>query len=331
MINRRVFLGATAALLCRDVEARNDSWQPVITEARKMDQCYAISVYKDGTELLTEVFRGPPVDQLVPIKSVSKSIVAALAGAAIDRGEIYSTEDTLGKLIPDLIPSSADAGVSYITVENLLTMQAGLERTSGRNYNVWVTSADWIADALSRPIVAEPGTRMLYSTGSTHVLGAILSEVSGQSLLDLARTRIGQPLGIEIPAWTRDPQGRYLGGNEMALTLDAMVRFGELYRNSGRFEGVQVLSEDWVERSFEPVTRSMFSGLGYGYGWFLGQSYGTRYALARGYGGQIICVVPQLALTVAITSDPNRVARTAGYFGDLLRLIENTIIPVART
>ena len=60
-------------------------------------------------------------------------------------------------------------------------------------------------------------------------LGAVLSEATGQSLLSLSRERLGQPLGFEVPSWVRDPQGRYLGGNEMALTLDGMVRFGELY------------------------------------------------------------------------------------------------------
>ena len=208
-------------------------------------------------------------------------------------------------------------------------MQAGLERTSGANYGGWVSSANWVANALARPIVAEPGTQMLYSTGTTHVLGAVLAEISGESLLSLARNRLGRPLGIEIPAWTRDPQGRYLGGNEMALTIAAMVRFGEMYRNKGRVGSTQILSEDWVSASFRPVTRSQFSGLGYGYGWFLGREGAVDYALARGYGGQIICVVPELSLTIAITSDPTLPARSGGYFGDLIRLINQAIIPTA--
>jgi CubicO group peptidase (beta-lactamase class C family) len=215
-------------------------------------------------------------------------------------------------------------------VEDLVTMRAGLERTSGANYGAWVSSANWVADALSRPLVAEPGGRMLYSTGSFHVLGAVLSEVSGQSLLELARARLGRPLGIDIPAWTRDPQGRYLGGNEMALSLQGMVGFGEMVRQGGRHDGQQVLSADWVARLLEPRTQSPFSGLGYGYGWFLGRSGGTEYALARGYGGQVICIAPALELTVALTSDPTRPARSGGYFGDLMALIEETILPTAK-
>lgn len=330
MMDRRQFLASGCAVLAAPAFAQADLWAEIAGAARDLDQCRAIMIRQSGQTVLSEAFRGPSLARSVPIKSVSKTVVAALVGAALDRDELPSLSVTLGQVAPGLIPTDADPGVSDITIENLITMQAGLERTSGPNYGAWVSSRNWVANALSRPFVAEPGSRMLYSTGSFHVLGAVLSEVSGQSLLALARQRLGEPLGIDIPAWVRDPQGRYLGGNEMALTLDAMVRFGEMYRQNGKFGGVQVLSADWVSRSLQQRTQSAFSGLRYGYGWFLGQGAGVDYALARGYGGQIICVAPDLALTVAITSDPTRPARSGGHFGDLQRLIEQQILPLAQ-
>lgn len=329
-ITRRHMIASTAALCATRTFAQDLSWQTVVAQASAMDQCHAIEIHHNGAPVVSERFRGPAIGRLVPIKSVSKTIVAALTGAALDRGEIPSLQSTLADLAPGLIPRGADPRVGAITVKNLVTMQAGLERTSGANYGSWVSSSNWVADALLRPIVAEPGARMLYSTGSFHVLGALLAEVSGDSLLGLARARLGRPLGIEVPAWTRDPQGRYLGGNEMALSLEAMVRFGEMYRQGGMWEGMRVLSRRWVTQSLRPVTRSPFSGMDYGYGWFLARSGGTDYALARGYGGQIICIAPDLGLTVAITSDPTRPARSGGYFGDLKALIEGEILPVAR-
>lgn len=329
-ITRRHFIAGAAAVSAAPLRAQTPDWSGVAAQAGSLGQCNAILIHQHGEKVLSEVFRGPAMGRSVPVKSVSKTVVAALLGAALDKGEIPSPQATIAELAPDLIPSGADPRVGAITVENLVTMQAGLERTSGANYGGWVSSADWVRDALGRPFVAEPGGRMLYSTGSFHVLGAILSGVSGQSLLQLTRARLGDPLGIEIPAWTRDPQGRYLGGNEMSMSMPAMVRFGEIYRQGGTHDGTQLLSEGWVEASFRPVTRSPWSGLAYGYGWFLGEAGGTRYALARGYGGQVICVVPQLALTLAITSDPTRPARSAGYFGDLMQLIEGAILPVAR-
>ena len=328
-ISRRAFLSTAALLSSSRIGADTIQWHSVVKKARAYEQCRAILIFQDSKQVLSEVFRGPGIDRAVPIKSVSKTIVAALAGAAVDRGEIPTVKSTLGTLVPDLIPPRAHPEVKNITVENLLTMQAGLERTSGRNYGAWVNSRDWVSNALSRPMVAEPGTRMLYSTGSSHIMGAVLSKVANKNLLSLTRERLGKPLGIEIPSWTRDPQGRYLGGNEMAMTISAMIRFGEMYRNGGTFDGKQILSEAWVNQSLIMATRSVFSGLGYGYGWFLGSVGKTDYALARGYGGQIICIVPQLKLTIAITSDPTRLARSAGYFGDLLNLIDNDIIPAA--
>ena len=334
-ISRRLFLGSVATLAAcplsakEPVSIKNNDWHEVTRVARSLDQCRAIAIYQNGEQSLFELLRGTTFDQTVPIKSVSKTVVAALAGAAYDRGEIPSVDATIAELAPDLIPSKADPLVGTISIKNLLTMQAGLEPTSGASYGNWISSGNWVANALSRPIVSEPGTRMLYSTGTSHVLGAILSKVSGKSLLTLARERIGQPLGFGVPSWTRDPQGRYLGGNEMALSIPAMISFGEMFRNNGRANNLQVLSETWVKQSRIAATRSMFSGLGYGYGWFLGNRNGTSYTLARGYGGQIICIVPDLALTLVIVSDPARPARTGGYFGDLMRLIEELVIPIA--
>ncbi len=330
LIKRRVFLSGAASALATPMLAQADQWAAVADAARALPQCRALAIRQSGQAVLSQVFRGPAINRAVPIKSVSKTIVAALTGAALDRAEIASVDVRLGDVAPRLIPSRADPRVAEITVADLVTMQAGLERTSGGNYGAWVSSPNWVADALSRPFVAEPGRRMLYSTGSFHILGAVLAEVSGQSLLTLARARLGQPLGIDIPAWTRDPQGRYMGGNEMALTLEGMVRFGEMYRLGGQFGGAQVLSADWVARSFQTRTRSPFSGLDYGYGWFLGQAAGVRYALARGYGGQIICVAPEVELTVALTSDPTQPARSGGYFGDIMRLIQGAVLPTAR-
>jgi CubicO group peptidase (beta-lactamase class C family) len=174
-------------------------------------------------------------------------------------------------------------------------------------------------------MIREPGRGMLYSTGSAHVLGVALARASGRSLLAQARERLGDPLGIAIPAWSRDPQGFYLGGNEMALSPLGLVAFGEVYRRGG----AGVLGPDWVAASFVPRTRSPFSGLDYGYGWFLGGAGGQRVALARGYGGQVVCLVPDLGLTVAITSDPTRPARSEGYFGALMDLIGGTLVPEA--
>lgn len=327
---RAVLAGAAALLAGRIAPAATDGFAAVADRARGFDQLNALVVARDGTTIFAEAFRGPALNRPVNVKSVSKTLVASVTGAALDRGVVPSLGATLGEVAPGLIPDGADPRVAAITLENLVTMQAGLGRTSGANYGAWVESRDWVAYALSQPFEDQPGGRMLYSTGSFHVLGAALAEASGRSLLAMTRDWIGDPLGIEVPGWTRDPQGYYLGGNEMALSPMALLRFGEMTRQVGRWDGAQVLSADWIAASLTPRTRSPYSGLRYGYGWFLGRADGTDLALARGYGGQVVAIAPDRGVTLVITSDPTRPARSEGYFGDLMALIDEAILPAAR-
>ncbi len=325
MINRRNLLLTACATLAAPRIARAQSGE-LTSAIRNMPQLHSLQVRRGDEVVFAEAPRGPGLDNPANIKSCSKSIVALLLGCAIDRGEIASVDAPLSAVAPGILPTSASPGVGDITMEDLVTLRAGLERTSGANYGGWVSSSNWLADALSRPMVAEPGQRMLYSTGSTHILGAALAEAAGQSLLALARDRIGNPLGIEIPPWTRDPQGYYLGGNEMALRPTAMLRIATLVRDGGKFDGRQVVSSDWIAASTQPRARSPWSGLSYGYGWFLSRS---GFVLGRGYGGQIIAAHPNRDLAVAITSDPTQPARSEGYFGDLMRLLEGPVLSVA--
>lgn len=325
MIARRDLLFAACATIAAPLVARAQSVD--LREAiRDLPQLHSLQIRRGNETVFAEAPRGPGLDGLANIKSCSKSVVALLLGCAIDRGEIASVDATLGVVAPDIVPEGAASGVVEITMEDLVTLRAGLERTSGANYGAWVSSPNWLADALSRPMIAAPGTRMLYSTGSTHILGAALTKAAGQSLLDLARDRLGDPLGISIPPWTRDPQGYYLGGNEMALRPTAMLRIATLVRDGGRFAGEQVVSQDWIAASTEPRARSPWSGLSYGYGWFLSRS---GYVIGRGYGGQIMAAHPGRNLAVAITSDPTQPARSGGYFGDLMRLLEGPVLSVA--
>ncbi|TVP71444.1 MAG: class C beta-lactamase-related serine hydrolase [Rhodobacteraceae bacterium] len=334
-LSRRAMLatGLAAAMVpLTPIRARaaQGSWDAVADQARGLEQLRSLVIAHQGEVILAEAFRGPALTRAVNVKSVSKTIVAAVTGAAIDRGVVPGITARLGEIAPDLIPSGADPRVSDLTLEHLVTMQAGLERTSGANYGAWVSSRNWVANALSRPFVAEPGRGMLYSTGSFHVLGAALSRATGQSLLAMTRDWLGRPLGIEVPGWTVDPQGFYLGGNEMAFAPLDLIRFAEMTRLGGQWDGQQVLSPGWMQAALEPRTRSAFSGLSYGYGWFLGRADGVDYALARGFGGQVICVAPARGLSVVITSDPTLPARSEGHFGALRRLIDAGILPAAQ-
>lgn len=303
--------------------------EATLARAAAFPGLHALLVARNGQEIVGEAIRGPGLDRPVNVKSVSKSIMAALAGAAIERGILEGVDQPIAPVLDGLVPANADPRVRAITIDHLLTMRAGLERTSGRNYGRWVSSPNWVRYALSRPFVDEPGGRMLYSTGSYHLLSAVLTHASGRTTLALARDWLGEPLGIDIPPWTRDPQGIYLGGNNMVLSPRALLRFGEMYRQGGSFDGRRVLPGSWIEASWTPRTRSFFTGHAYGYGWFIAKARGHPVYFAWGYGGQMVYVVPDLALTAVVTSDPTVPWGRTGYVRELHALLADGIIPAA--
>lgn len=289
----------------------------------------ALIVARHGDILAERAFRGPGLTTPVNVKSVSKSVISALIGIAIARGALKDSDQRIAQLLANRLPSQTDPRLQRITVGHLLSMRAGLERTSGRNYGRWVASADWVRHALSRPFVGEPGGRMLYSTGNTHLLSAILTRSTGRDTLDLARDWLGAPLGISIPAWQRDPQGIYLGGNNMLLSPRALLRFGELFRNGGVHRGRHILPESWIRDSWTARTRSPFSGDEYGLGWFIANVCSHPVYYARGFGGQFVHIVPALGLTVVITSNATINTRVGGYRGALAALLRDDLIPAA--
>jgi CubicO group peptidase (beta-lactamase class C family) len=324
-LTRRVFGAGLAASVVWSGRARASAWSPAIAKAREMVQLHALVVVSEGREVFASSLRGPGLDRPANVKSVSKTLLATLTGAAIERGVLPGVDTPVLPYLRARAPRGMDPRVEAITVEDLITMRSGLVRTSGANYGAWVNSTDWLAFILRSPMHSAPGQKFSYSTGDWHVLATVLSRAANASLLDLARSWLARPLGVEVRGWTRDPQGIYMGGNNMALSPRAMAAFGEAIRTGG----VPIVRRSWVDASWKPRARSPFSGHDYGYGWFLANLGGERVAYARGYGGQVIWVVPGAGLTVVATSDPNQPARSEGHMGALHALLANEIIPAA--
>lgn len=301
----------------------------VVAQAERLPRLRSLIVMRHGQELAAHRFNdGPPLDRPVNIKSASKSVLSALVGIAIDRGVLTGADQPVLSILRADAPARPDPRLERLTVGNLLSMQAGLERTSGENYGRWVSSPNWVRYALSRPFVEEPGGAMLYSTGSSHLLSAMLTRASGRDTHALAQDWLAEPLGIIMPRWPRDPQGVYFGGNDMLMSPRALARFGEMYRNGGRVGSRQVVPADWVEASWQPRTTSPWSGERYGYGWFVSDAGGHPMRFAWGYGGQMLYIVPALELTVVMTSDATA-AREGGHIQALHALMREGIVGAA--
>ena len=302
-----------------------------LTTAEGFSRIHSLIIARNAEPYVERRFRGPALDATVNIKSASKAIISTLVGIAIDRGVLDGPDQRIGALLADRIPDGADPRVRDITLGMLMSMQAGLERTSGRHYGRWVSSNDWVAFVLGQPMVDEPGGQMLYSTGNTHLISAILTRESGESTLALARSWLGGPLGVAFPPWDRDPQGIYLGGNNMGMSPRGLLRFGEMIRQGGTIGDTRVVSRDWIDTALEPRTRSRYTDHGHGYGWFRYEADdGTPIHYAWGFGGQMVYVIPDIAVTVVVTSDPYTGSATDRYNRALHAMVADHIVPAAR-
>lgn len=296
--------------------------------AAQMPRLYSLLVARHGELEREAYFNGAGPRRIANIKSASKAVVSTLVGIAIDEGHLEGLDQPVLDFLPEYRGVNGDPRLESVTLGDLLGMTAGLQSTSGRNYGGWVASRDWVRDALGRPFAEEPGGRMVYSTGNTHLLSAILTRATGESTLAYARRALFQPLGITLSPWTRDPQGIYLGGNEMGLLPREMLIYGELYRNGGIHEGHRLVASDWISESWTQRGTSRFNGHGHGLGWWIREYAGYDVFFAWGHGGQYIFLVPDLELTVVTTSNPAG-GRSGAPTRALHDLLEQVLIPAA--
>ena len=309
----------------------------VYARASRLPKLRSLLVQLRDTLVAERYYGGATATRPANLKSASKSVVSALLGAAIAERHVPGLDATLA----DALPRDAralDSAKRAITLEDLVTMRSGLESTSIYNYGAWVSSRDWIRYALARPLVAPPGHDggpMIYSTGNSHLLAAVLTRATGQSLYAYYARTLARPLGIVPRPWPTDPRGVYFGGNDMRMTPREALRFGALYLHGGvappgtPAAGRRLLARAWIDSSWVPRTRSSFSGEDYGYGWWMRDAVGARgmhrVYYAWGYGGQFVYVVPSLSLVVVATSDPDAPERDHGHLNAVHALLDAVV------
>jgi len=321
-----VIAGITALTLSVTSQSAPDpALQAAAKSAAGIPRLHSLLVSRRG-QLVLEHYAPGRANRLANVKSVSKSIVAALVGIAIERRLLKGVDQPIADFFPEL-RKDADPRKQRITIEDLLTMRQGLESTSFDNYGAWVKSRNWVRYVLERPVLSDPGEDLEYSTGSSHLLSAILTKATGKSTWQFAREVFATPLGFTLAGWARDPQGIFFGGNEMLLTPRQMVAIGELYLNRGRVNGRQIVPAAWVETSCKGRGRSRFNpDQLYGYGWWIRDFTGHEACFAWGYGGQYILVFPTLQLVVVTTSSTNAGEERRGHRRAIFDLVETQIL-----
>jgi CubicO group peptidase (beta-lactamase class C family) len=313
------------------VDAAEESFltdfEPSRKTASTLPRLNSFLISHRGELVVEDYFNGWQVRRPANMKSASKSVISALIGIAIAEGYIESVEVPIAKFFPDYLSPQVTPEKLEITIEDLLTMQSGLETTSNRNYGKWVLSENWVEFALNQPLVAQPGEAMLYSTGSSHLLSAILTKATGVDSKSFAQQYLTSPLGFSMSYWSQDPQGIYFGGNNLEMTARQMLAFGELYLNNGQAAGNQIIPRQWIESSYLTHAESpRGQGRYYGYGWWLRDLAGLQVPVAWGYGGQLIFVIKELDLVVVATSDSRPSAGRRDHLRQLYNLVEQLIV-----
>lgn len=286
---------------------------------------HSLLVVRHGAIVLDAYFY--PYEPTVPhdIASVTKSVTSILTGIAIDKGYVKSVKQPVLQLLNTASPTAADPRRSRITIENLLTMTSGMTcgainaaHTAETELDEMRHTSDWIRYAVNIPMRAEPGSQFAYCSVNNHLLSAVISSKTGGNLESFARRNLFDAMGIRELLWPVDPKGLSHGWGDLHLYPRDMAKLGYLYLHGGKWDGRQLVSEEWVRTSMEPHA-SVRAGVGYGYSWWINVARDPHIPEAEGRGGQRISIVPDKDAVVVFTSGGADTDEVAPYILRALR------------
>jgi CubicO group peptidase (beta-lactamase class C family) len=143
--------------------------------------------------------------------SLSKSFVSTAIGFAVAEG-LLSVDDQVAKFFPDDLPETLDDRLAALQVRHLLTMTTGHGSDALSVANALPGGSSWARGILGQRLEYEPGSTFVYNSGATYLLSAIISALSGESLVDYLTPRLFDPLGIEGATWASNGEGINYGG-----------------------------------------------------------------------------------------------------------------------
>jgi CubicO group peptidase (beta-lactamase class C family) len=215
-------------------------------------------------------------EDLHDVRSISKCVVSACIGIAIDQGKIKSVDEKVFGFFCEY--TEFNTGMKkQLTIKHLLTMSAGLEWNENVPYNdpsnsetQMDNSEDKIKFILSRNSIAQPGREWKYNGGTTELLAAILEKSTGKKIDEFAEEFLFKPLGIEEFEWMKfHGTDKPIAASGLRLRSRDLLKFGVLYFQKGKWNNKQIISENWINQSFQNViarpqsTKNVNGGYGY--------------------------------------------------------------------
>lgn len=236
--------------------------------------------------------------------SVAKSFTSTLVGAALRDGYIKSMDDKVSDYIPDMKGSAYDD----VSVRQLLTMTSGVrwnEDYADPNADVAKFNNHKPEDGVDAlvsymrklPRDVPAGTRWLYSTGETNLVGILVSQATKKPLADYLAEKVWQPAGMEQQAtWLLSKTGKEISGCCIQAATQDFARFGQFILNGAQVNGQSIVPEGWLQEATTRRTTINQPGRGYGYQWW---TYDDGTFAARGIFGQGIFIDPQRKIVIA--------------------------------
>lgn len=288
-------------------------------EAKEIVGLHSAVVVLDGERIAEAYFPGEderwgmPIgsvdhgpDTLHDLRSITKSVVGLLYGIALSEGVVPAVDARLLDQFPDYADLHDGSARERITVADALTMRMGtawdenLPYTDPRNSEIAMERAeDRYRFALSRPMVAEPGTTWTYNGGAVALIAKLIADGTGQDIIEFARTRLFDPLGIKRFEWVGGKDGVASAASGLRLTARDLAKIGVMVAQGGTYEGREVVPASWLEASFQRAT-SILPGFDYGYLWYLAKGPGgDQILIAQGNGGQRLTVQPRVGFVVS--------------------------------
>lgn len=265
----------------------------------------SITIVRNGYLVLDAYLYPFKNGQKHELHSITKSVMSALIGIAIDKGYLKNVNQTILDLFPDRKFALLDARKKLVTLQDLLIMGSGFD-CDDASANNWAgtiamkKSNDWTQYTLNLPMADTPGKSFHYCNGVSHLLSAIIQGSSGMTTLAFAKKYLFDPLGITDIEWEVSPEGTNNGYAGLRMHPRDMAKVGLLYLNRGKWDNEQIISSQWIEASTRPYLNGRWAGEDYGYQWWVNPA---GFYSAIGMFGQAIYVVPDEDLIAVFTGD----------------------------